>query len=134
MSVHMEQSGVAGPARIDFTGGRTLTVATFIPQQRRLLDMAEREVSQVQTEPVLASVMQEHTVSFGPFSLSLAGISSGGRTVAWTDIATVDLVGGLVRVGRPGTDVALPVVPASTVPNLATFLAVARDLAAAPSA
>jgi hypothetical protein len=117
--------------RIEFADGRKAKLNTFTADMSKLGPVLQEETAKVQVPHAFAMMRAGQWVNFGPFALSGAGLVVHDKPpVPWAEVSTLQLFNGRIFVSRANTRGRYANIQASKVPNLATFLVVARQLIA----
>jgi hypothetical protein len=111
-------------SRLVFFSGPALVLReSRIERMGQLVDLIEAEAFRRQLPVASATLQVGGTVSFGPLSVSAAGIHKGKNLLPWAE-ATQQVAEGRLRLRRKGGWRKWCDVPVSEVPNLKLFLAI----------
>jgi hypothetical protein len=82
----------------------------------------QNAVTKIRLPEVQSAYQAGQTITFGPLSVSLAGLSKGNQTVSWTEIKGVQVEKGYIRVKKQDAWFNFAKVATSSIPNLFIFL------------
>ncbi|MBV1854241.1 DUF6585 family protein [Catellatospora tritici] len=108
--------------------GRKLQLGTYAADMAKFGPVLAAQVAQAQLPKALAYFDQGNPVTFGRFTVSEEGVSSGKKLVAWSELAGITVAQGRVSVLRTDGKSVGWNIEVATVPNLYTMLALVDKL------
>ena len=110
----------------DANGGEAKFDTNNLPRGRDLGQKIVLEVTRRQLPKAQAAYEKGETLDFGRFSLSKDGLISRKKTLAWSDVESVDLRGARIEVKEKGRRLNWASVGADQVVNYGLFLAMSK--------
>lgn len=104
------------------TDGRELVLNHRLHNVERLGDALKDVLSRRQLPHAVKALKSGGTQTFGPVSISAAGVHAAGALVPWKDIRQVQLTGGELRIEARSGAANGKTIPASAIPNAHIFL------------
>lgn len=114
---------------IGCTDGRSLTLTNDAADMSVLGPILQEQVARVQVPRALQYLHSGRPIPFGAYTVTSGGVSNGGRTAAWGEIAGVRIHNGALRLSRAGGGSILGGRKIHDVPNFATFVTLVNTLA-----
>lgn len=105
------------------TDGRKVVLNDRITSIERLGEIISEMVTRVKLPEALASIQAGNTLSFGPLSVSLQGVSNGKETLSWEQVTAFQVSSGIITVRKGGKWLSWSAVPVAKIPNVFVFLA-----------
>jgi Family of unknown function (DUF6585) len=108
--------------------GYTIKITNFWNGVEELGRHINHNVSTALLPPMRAALAQGQSVQFGDIVISAREVSGKRNTVPWTQVKSVTVNAGYVRVNLAGKFFSLSTKPAAAIPNLPLFLTLADQL------
>ncbi|HEY9622282.1 MAG TPA: DUF6585 family protein [Crinalium sp.] len=111
---------------IELQTGQKIKIDEHVADVDRLRSLLEEQVVKVQLPGAIASYQQGNAIAFGNLVLTQEGLSSGKRTLPWSDFGSADIQRRIkssveLLVFQKSTNKVWFSAPRSSVPNLALF-------------
>lgn len=108
--------------------GRQFVLNDRINNVGQLGETLSAMVTRVKLPEVIAAFKAGETITFGPFSVSLQGVSNGKELIAWEQIKEFRVNNGFVTVKKEGKWLNWSSVQVATIPNFFIFLALVNAI------
>jgi hypothetical protein len=108
--------------------GYKMQLNNFTKNVAELGPIVAKGVTQVQVPRALSLLHAGQTLTFAPFSINLQGISRQQEFLPWTQIQTVSVKKGYVKIKKIGTSRNWANVPVAKIPNFLVFTVIADEM------
>lgn len=113
---------------IERSGGKTIHLTSFLLDMPRLADIVLTETARRLIPRVWSQLQSGQAVNFGPLRITATELTTRGRDLAWSDVESMDVIHGSVRITQQGDTGIWLYAAIKTLPNYHVLLAVAERL------
>ncbi len=108
--------------------GKQVVLNDRITNVERLGNVISDMVTRVKLPEVIAAFKAGSTVTFGPLSVSMQGVSNNKELVSWDQIKEIKVSNGIVTVRKEGKWLSWSSVQVANIPNFFVFLALVNAI------
>jgi hypothetical protein len=113
-----------GAGEVSNYGGFTqINGAVDLSSYAGLGELIEEQLIQRQLPQAIAGYQQGQTVSFGQFMVHRQGLSDGVKTLAWGELADIQVSGAAIQITKKPANLPWFQLNAATIPNVAVLIA-----------
>jgi hypothetical protein len=124
--------GVTTGATVRYTINRTdgafFTLTHFWTDSERLGHHVSVQVTAALLPPMRRAISSGQGVQFGEITIDRNGVTSRLGSATWSEITSIEFVGGHLRMKLPGKFIPLTLTPAHKIPNLILLVALTNEL------
>lgn len=108
--------------------GRKIVLNDRITNVERLGNVISEMVTRVKLPQAIAAFKAGHTITFGPLSVSMQGVSNSKELISWNQIKEFGVNRGIVTVKKEGKWLSWSTVYVAKIPNFFVFMALVNAI------